>query len=179
MEATLIDDFRSEFGRYRAMGERAMAQVPDAALNAVPAADANSIAMIVRHVGGNLVSRFTDFLTADGEKPDRHRDEEFEIRPYARAEVNAWWTRGWSVVEQQLAALSDADLGRTVTIRGQPLSVHAALCRSLAHTASHVGQLVLLGRMHAATWESLSIPRGQSEAYNRAPSSEKPPPRPV
>ena len=165
----LVDDFRAEYARYRSMGERAMAQMSDAALNALPAPDANSAAMIARHVGGNLASRFTDFLTTDGEKPWRNRDDEFETRAHDRADVERAWRDGWAVVEQQLARLTDADLTRTVTIRHQSLTVHAALCRSLSHMASHIGQLVLLGRIHAgASWQTLSIPKGQSAAVNEA-----------
>ncbi len=175
----LIDDFRGEYSRYRSLAERAMAQVADEALNRVPMAEGNSMAMIVRHVGGNLVSRFTDFLTSDGEKPSRDRDAEFVERDYSRAEADQWWRDGWAALETQLASLTDQDLGRTVTIRQQPLTVHAALSRSLSHVAYHVGQLVLLARMHAgdggAAWPSLSIPRGQSVAYNQAPTREKGP----
>jgi len=164
----LIEDFRGEFQRYRSLGERALAQIPDDALNLVPSPEGNSAAMIMRHVGGNLLSRFTDFLTTDGEKPDRDREREFEIRSYTRAEADSWWAKGWSAVESALAELKDEDLTSTVSIRRQPLSAHAALCRSLAHISYHVGQLVLLARMYAAgPWESLSIPRGDSEAFNR------------
>ena len=174
----LIEDFRGEFQRYRSLGERALAQTPDDALNLVPSPEGNSVAMIVRHVGGNLVSRFTDFLTTDGEKPDRDRDREFETRSYSRAEVEAWWQKGWSAVETALAGLDDDTMGTTVTIRQQPLTVHAALSRSIAHIAYHVGQLVLLARMYTAgPWESLSIPRGQSEAFNRKLATEHAPQR--
>jgi hypothetical protein len=172
----MIEDFSIEYRRYRALGERALAQMSDAALNHVPAPDGNSAAMIVRHLGGNLASRFTDFLTTDGEKPWRDRDAEFETRAYTRDEVEAWWRGGWDVLETQLAALADADLTRTVTIRGQPLSVHAALTRSAAHAAHHVGQLVLLARMTAeGPWHWLSIPKGESAAYNLAPTRERGP----
>ena len=172
----MIEDIRNEYRRYRELGEKALAQMPDAALNQVPNTEGNSAAMIVRHIGGNLVSRFTDFLTTDGEKPDRDRDREFDERGYSRAEMNAAWTRGWTVLEATLAPLTDADLARTVTIRAQPLTVSAALCRSLAHVAYHVGQLVLLARMHAdKPWQSLSIPRGGSTAYNAAPNRERRP----
>jgi uncharacterized damage-inducible protein DinB len=171
---SMIDDFRAEYRRYRAIAERALAQVPDGALNRVPAPDANSAAMIVRHMSGNLSSRFADFLTADGEKPSRDRDQEFLERTYTRTEVELLWSQGWAVLEDALAALTDAELSRTVTIRQQPLSVHAALCRSLAHVAYHVGQLVLLARMEATDpWQSLSIPKGASVAYNAAPNREK------
>lgn len=158
----LIDDFRAEFARYRVLGERAIAQVADDALNTVPSREGNSIGMIVRHISGNLISRFTDFLTTDGEKPDRDRDREFDERSYTRDEVHRLWQAGWTVLEQQLATLGDDDAGRQVTIRQQPLTVHAALSRSLAHISYHIGQLVLLGRMYATgEWESLSIPRGK------------------
>jgi uncharacterized damage-inducible protein DinB len=173
---SMIDDFRSEYRRYRVIADRALAQLPDAALNRVPAPDGNSAAMIVRHVSGNLSSRFTDFLTSDGEKPSRDRDGEFRERSYTRSEVDALWAHGWKVLERALDELTDAELSRTVTIRQQPLSVHAALCRSLAHMAYHVGQLVLLARMTAtAEWKWISIPKHGSAAYNAAPYGEKSP----
>jgi hypothetical protein len=172
----MIDDFRDEFNRYRVIAERALAQIADSALNRVSAPDGNSAAMIVRHMSGNLVSRFTGFLTSDGEKPSRDRDAEFVERTYTRAEMDALWREGWFVLEDSVAQLSDADLARTVTIRQQPLSVHAALSRSLAHAAYHVGQLVLLARMAATDqWQWISIPKGTSQAYNVAPTLEKGP----
>jgi uncharacterized damage-inducible protein DinB len=164
----LIDDFRAEFKRYRSLGERAMAQMPDAALNVMPTEDGNSVGMIARHISGNFISRFSDFLTTGGEKPTRHRDEEFEIRDYTRLEVDSHWKAGWSVLEEQLGMLTDSDLGATVLIRRQPMTVHAALSRAVSHLSYHVGQIVMLARMHAVgPWQSLSIPRGQSEAFNR------------
>ena len=166
----LIADFRSEYARYRQIAEKAMRQMPDVLLNRVPAPDANSAAMIVRHMSGNFVSRFTNFLTDDGEKPDRNRDAEFEERTYTRDEVEELWAKGFAVLDDALAPLGDADLGRTVTIRGQPMTVHAALARSLAHLSYHVGQIVLLARIYAAgPWESLSIPKGRSAQYNADP----------
>ena len=172
----LLDDFASEYARYRALGERALEQMPDSALNHVPSPEGNSAAMLVRHVSGNFASRFTDFLTTDGEKPWRGRDEEFAERTYSRVEVNALWAKAFEVLSKALAELTDADLARTVTIRGQPLTVHAALCRSLAHMSYHVGQLVLLARERAdSPWKSLSIPRGESAAYNAAPTHERGP----
>ena len=165
-----IADFRSEYTRYRQIAEKAMRQMPDVLLNRVPAPDANSAAMIVRHMSGNFVSRFTNFLTEDGEKPTRNRDAEFEERTYTRDEVEEAWAKGFAVLDDALAPLGDADLQRTVTIRGQPMTVHAALARSLAHLSYHVGQIVLLARIYAAgPWESLSIPKGQSAQYNSAP----------
>jgi len=170
----IIGDFREEYKRYRALGTKAMAQVGDEALNHLPFPDGNSIAVIVRHVSGNLVSRFTDLLTADGEKPNRNRDGEFADSAYTRAEVEAAWALGFDIVDRELAKLSDTDAGRTVSIRGVELTVHEALCRSIAHAASHVGQIVLIARMLAAhSWQTLSIPRGQSKAFNSDPMNER------
>lgn len=163
----LIDDFRFEYTRWRQTAEKAIAQMPDEALNYVPSPEGNSVAMLARHVSGNLVSRFTNFLTEDGEKPDRDRDAEFAERPYTRAEVDEMMRRGFGVVDTALASLTDADVTRTVTVRGQAMTVHAALTRSLAHIVNHLGQIVLIARMTAAgSWQSLSIPRGQSTSFN-------------
>ena len=172
----MINDFIDEYRRYRLIGERALQQLPDSALNRVSAPDGNSAAMIVRHLSGNLKSRFTDFLTSDGEKPWRDRDEEFAERMYSRSEVEEMWAAGWAAVEHALAGLTDAGLSREVTIRGQPLSVHAALCRSMSHASYHVGQLVLLARQGAESpWRWISIPKGESKTYNTKPNLEKGP----
>jgi uncharacterized damage-inducible protein DinB len=172
----LVKDLIGEYKRYRLLAERAMAQMPDDALNVVPADECNSVAMIVAHMSGNLRSRFTNLLTEDGEKPWRERDEEFASRTCTRAEVTTFWTDGWTVLEREVAALTDADLSRVVTIRQQPLTVHAALCRSISHVAYHVGQIVLLARISAdRPWESLSIPKGKSTEYNQNPTREKAP----
>ncbi|MEO6526149.1 MAG: DinB family protein [Gemmatimonadaceae bacterium] len=172
----MIDDFRSEFERYRLLAEKALAQMPDSALNTVTAPDGNSAAMIVRHMSGNLVSRFTNFLTEDGEKPTRDRDSEFADAQYARAEMDVMWKAAWHVLDDTLAQLTDEDASRTVTIREQPMTVHAALFRAVAHQAYHVGQLVLLARITAeGEWRSLSIPKGASQLYNAAPDREKKP----
>jgi hypothetical protein len=163
----LIDDFRSEYVRWRTTAEQAIAQMPDDALNHVPSPEGNSVAMLVRHVSGNLVSRFTNFLSEDGEKPDRDRDAEFAERPYTRAEVDEMMRRGFGVVDSALASLTDADVTRTVTVRGQAMTVHAALTRSLAHIANHMGQIVLLAKITVGgPWQSLSIPRGKSQTFN-------------
>ena len=165
----LIDDFRAQYANYRQLAEKALAQMPDAELNRVLAPEGNSAAMIVRHVSGNFISRFTNFLTEDGEKPNRDRDREFDERPYSRTEVNELWAKGFAVLDAALAPLGEDDLERTVTIRQQPMSVHAALTRSIAHLAYHVGQIVLLARIHAAgPWDSLSIPRNKSQQFNTA-----------
>jgi hypothetical protein len=170
----MLADMVGEYRRYRLLGEGALAQVGDDALNHVPSPEGNSIAMIVRHLGGNLVSRFTGFLTEDGEKPWRDRESEFEPRTYTRAETEEQWRRGWAVLEGALAELDDARMTDAVRIRGQSLTVHEALARSLAHAAYHVGQMVLLARMTTTgDWRSLSIPRGESAAYNLKPDREK------
>jgi hypothetical protein len=171
----LIDDFRAEYSRWRQVAEKAIAQMPDGALNHVPLPEGNSVAMLVRHVSGNLVSRFTNFLTEDGEKPDRDREAEFEERPYTRAEIGEMMRRGFGAVDAALDSLTDDDVARTVAIRGQPMTVHAALTRSLAHIANHMGQIILIARMTVTNeWQSLSIPRGQSQAFNASMGADKP-----
>lgn len=172
----MIKDFIDEYLRYKITGRKAIDQVPDADLNRVIGEDANSIAVIVRHIGGNLESRFTDFLGSDGEKPWRDREAEFEQGDYSREEIVRRWESGWAVLERELARLSDADLERAVTIRGTAFTVHEALARSLAHTAYHVGQIVLLARMlKGKDWRWISIPRGESQRYNQNPTMEKKP----
>jgi hypothetical protein len=171
-----VKDFVDEYVRYQQLGEKAVAQASDDGLNRVVAPDGNSIAVLVRHVSGNLVSRFTDFLTSDGEKPSRDRDGEFAGGAFARAEIDAAWKRGFGVVFGELAKMSDADLARAVSIRGVSLTAHEALCRSVAHTAMHTGQIILLARIVApGDWQTLSIPRGQSKQYNANPTKEKAP----
>lgn len=173
--STIIESIRAEYQRYKALGEGAVAQVGDDQLGVEPEPTSNSVARIVWHVSGNLVSRFTDFLTSDGEKPWRSRDEEFATRAVTRAELLEKWEQGWTVLLAALGQLSDADLSRTVTIRGQSLLVHEALHRSLAHTSYHVGQIVFLAKsLSGPSWKYLSIPPGQSAAYNLSPKSEKP-----
>ncbi|MFN7947660.1 MAG: DUF1572 family protein [Blastocatellia bacterium] len=172
----MIRDFIDEYERYRILGDKAIRQVPDEALNQSVYADGNSVAVIVRHISGNLISRFTDFLTSDGEKPWRDRETEFAEVQYDRQQVEEMWARGWQVLQSELGALSDDDLNRSVAIRGQSLTVHQALCRSLAHTAMHVGQIILLARLlHQGEWQWLSIPKGQSAQYNLNPTMEKRP----
>lgn len=173
-----VQDFTDEYARYRAIGEKALAQVSDDGLNRVVAPNGNSIAMLVRHLGGNLQSRFTNFLTEDGEKPWRDRDAEFADRTYTRSEMDDQWTAGWKALEQALDDVGEDDLQSTVKIRGQVHTVHEALCRSLAHAAMHVGQIVLLARIVATDeWKWISIPKGKSQEYNQNPSMEKRPAR--
>ena len=171
----IIESIRGEFIRYKALAEAALAQVDEPELSKEPAADGNSIATVCWHVSGNLQSRFTEFLTADGEKPWRHRDDEFNARQVTRAELLAKWEAGWAVLLAALAELNDGHLDTVVTIRRQPLRVDEALHRSLAHTAYHCGQIVLLAKnARGAAWTSLSIPRGKSDEANRNPAMQLP-----
>jgi hypothetical protein len=155
-----LEDSLAIFRQYKTMGERAMEQVTDDQLFAALDEEMNSIAIVVKHMAGNMRSRWTDFLTTDGEKPDRNRDSEFETPPANRAALMQIWEDGWRLVFQALEPLSDADLGRTVTIRGEPHSVMQAIHRQVAHYACHCGQIVLLAKHFAHThWTSLTIPR--------------------
>jgi uncharacterized protein DUF1572 len=148
------------FQSYKRLGESAMAQIPDEALTIALDAESNSIAIIVKHMAGNMRSRWTDFLTTDGEKPSRNRDTEFESTAAARAELTAQWEAGWKCVFDALEPLSDVDLGRTVLIRNQPHSVMQAINRQLAHYSYHVGQIVFLAKHFAGEhWTALSMPR--------------------
>ncbi len=170
----IVASISAEFLRYKAYAEGALGQVDDRELTTRAPGGGNSIAIICWHVGGNLRSRFTEFLSTDGEKPWRNREEEFGERSVTRTEVVAHWEEGWAVLLSTLAALTDADLARTVTIRNQPLQVSEALHRSLAHLAYHVGQVVLRAReLRGDAWQFLSIPPGQSAAYNATPVFEK------
>jgi uncharacterized damage-inducible protein DinB len=164
-----VKDSLDLFRYYKRLAERAMEQCPDEGLFATLDAESNSIAIIVKHMAGNMRSRWTDFLTSDGEKPDRHRDTEFEDAPTTRAELLALWERGWQCVFTALEPLTDADLGRTVTIRTEPHSVMQAINRQVAHYAHHAGQ-ILFAAKHFTTaktgkWESLSVPRGKSAQF--------------
>ena len=162
MRRTVVASIEGEYRRYKTLGENAVNQLPDAQL-ADAAGSSNSIAIIVWHLAGNLTSRFTDFLTSDGEKPWRDRDSEFLARQVTRAELQAKWEDGWRVLFAALSALTDADLAKTVTIRGQPHTVAEALHRSLAHASYHVGQIVFVAKaLRGADWRYLSIPPGRS-----------------
>jgi hypothetical protein len=165
--AVYLADIRRSFRNYRALGDGALAQVSDDDLHARLDPDANSIAHLVTHVGGNLESRFRDFLMTDGEKPDRDRDAEFEFlaRP-SRIALLTTWDTGWTTTLATLDALTAADLERTVTIRSEPFLVVEALDRAATHTAYHVGQIVLLAKHFAGPrWKTLSVPKGQSKEY--------------
>ena len=156
------------FRYYKKLAERAMDQVTDEQLIASLDAEMNSIAIIVKHLAGNMRSRWTDFLNSDGEKSDRKRDTEFENAPATRAALMKLWEEGWNHVFAALGPLTDEDLDRTVVIRGEPHSVTQAINRQIAHYAYHCGQIVFLAKhLQATQWKSLTVPRGKSEEFNQ------------
>ena len=163
-----LEDSLTLFRYYKKLAERAMDQVTEEQLFATIDREANSIGIVVKHMAGNMRSRWTDFLTTDGEKPDRNRDNEFADPPTTREALLTVWEGGWNCLFQALEPLSDADLGRSVLIRGEAHSVMQAVNRQVAHYAHHVGQIVLLARHFADDkWESLSIPRNRSAEFTR------------
>jgi len=158
-----LTDAIAMFRHYKQLAERAIAQAPDEALTAALDPESNSIAIIVKHMYGNMRSRWTDFLTSDGEKPDRNRDTEFESPATSRAQLVAQWETGWKYVFDALSSLTDADLSRKVLIRSEPHSVTQAISRQVAHYSYHVGQIVFLSKLFAsANWTTLTVPRGKS-----------------
>jgi hypothetical protein len=167
LTVSYLKDSTSLLHYYKRLGEKAIAQVADPDLLACSDPESNSIAIIVKHLAGNMVSRWTDFLTADGEKPHRNRDSEFEAPPETRAELLALWDGAWQVVFESLASLTEHDMTRTVRIRGEAHSVMQAINRQMAHYAYHIGQIVFIAKHLASDkWQSLSIPRGESADFN-------------
>ncbi len=167
--AVFIAAIINAFEANKRLADRAVEQVPDDKLHVALDANTNSIAVIMKHVAGNLTSRWTDFLTTDGEKPGRNRDDEFVDTFRIRAELLDCWERGWACLLTTLKALKAEDFGKTVMIRGEPHSVPLALERSLGHTCYHIGQIVQVARVHAGDkWNTLTIPRGGSEQFNKA-----------
>jgi hypothetical protein len=163
-----LEDSVALFHQHKALAEKAMAQVTDEQLFEALDSEANSIAVLVKHMAGNMRSRWTGFPEADGEKPDRRRDTEFEDPPLSRAALLTLWEEGWRYVFAALEPLSAADLTRTTMIRGEAHSVMQAIHRQVAHYAQHCGQIVFLAKHFSAEkWQSLSVPRGQSEEFNR------------
>jgi hypothetical protein len=164
----LLDGALTSFRSNKGWADKAVAQLPDDKLHLALDANTNSIAVIMKHVAGNLLSRWTDFLTTDGEKPWRNRDDEFVDTFATRQELLAYWDSGWRRLFDTLSALSEDDLGKTVTIRGEPHSVPLAMQRSLAHCGYHVGQIILVARVLAGDhWTTITIPRGGSANYNQ------------
>jgi hypothetical protein len=168
MSSPILDVARDELQKIKKLAEKAIAQLDDDQLHVHLDAESNSVAVIMRHMAGNMRSRWTDFLTSDGEKPDRFRDREFEDPPKDRAALLADWEDGWRRVFEALDPLTDKDLQRTVYIRTEPHSVYQAISRQVAHYAGHAYQILLLGKhLKGSAWQTLSVPRGQSEEFNR------------
>ena len=163
-----LEDSLALFRYYKKLAEGAIEQVSDQQLFQALDQEMNSIAIVMKHMAGNMRSRWTDLLTSDGEKPDRNRDSEFVAPPATRQELMRLWNEGWSVVFSALVPLTDSDLSREVTIRGQAHSVMQAINRQIAHYAYHCGQIVFLAKhFKAGQWRSLSVPRNQSAEFNR------------
>ena len=170
MPGAFIDATLRELRSLKRATERALAQIPDESFFGALDAESNSIAVLVKHIAGNMRSRWSDFLTTDGEKPDRHRDSEFVIAPGdTRVALMERWEQSWKILFATLESLGPADLERTVTIRTEPYTVVGAVQRSLAHYSDHIGQIILLAKHFAGEkWQTLSVPRGKSEEVNAA-----------
>ena len=164
-----LQDSLAVFRQWKALAEKAMAQMNDEDFHITIDPESNSVAVIVKHMTGNMRSRWQDFLTTDGEKPDRHRDTEFEMREkLSRAQIMELWERGWKYVFDALEPLTDADLTRTVYIRSEPHSVMQAINRQVAHYANHIGQIIFLAKhLRSKDWKAITIPRGKSEEFLR------------
>jgi hypothetical protein len=165
---TYLDSAKKRFEYYKALGEKTFAQVNDEDLFWSYNEESNSIATIVKHLSGNMLSRWTDFLTTDGEKPGRDRDKEFENDLKGRQELIAMWNEGWDCLFNALNSIKDDDWEKVIYIRNEPHSVVDAINRQLAHYPYHIGQIVFIGKMVAGSgWDSLSIPKGKSESFNK------------
>ena len=166
LTTSYIKDSISLFRYYKRMTESALAQCPHEGLFATLDKESNSIAIIVKHLVGNMRSRWTNFLTSDGEKPDRHRDGEFGEPPRTRAELLAMWDAGWKIFLDALDGLTEADVNKTVMIRSEPHSVMQAINRQMAHYASHLGQIVFLAKHFAGDhWKAITVPRKGSSQF--------------
>lgn len=163
-----LEEVRRALRGHKRLAEGAISQLRDDELFVQIDAEANSVAVLMKHIAGNMRSRLTDFLTTDGEKPDRHRDQEFESgTSTTRAQLMEMWEKGWQVAFDTIASLTPEDLGRGVTIRGEPLTALQAVHRAVAHYAYHVGQIVFLAKhFRGGEWKTLSIARGKSEEFN-------------
>ncbi|HSU26341.1 MAG TPA: DUF1572 family protein [Pyrinomonadaceae bacterium] len=168
----VIENYHSDavqsFRNYKRLAERAIEQVRDEEFFAAIDAEANSIGVVVKHIAGNLVSRWSDFLNSDGEKPNRNRDTEFEIIGDTRESLMEFWERGWKTLFDSLEPLTAEDFSRTVTIRGEPHTVVEAVNRQLTHYAYHIGQIVLLAKhFKSSDWKTLSVPKNKSAEFNK------------
>src|SRR6202167_4891633 len=176
LAAHYLEEMKRQFRGHKRMGEAAMAQLGEQDFFVLIDPESNSVAALVKHIAGNARSRFTEFLTSDGEKPDRFRDQEFELNSATtRAELMKWWEDGWARVFAAIESLKPEDVMRTVTIRGEPHTVLQPVNRQIAHYAYHTGQIVFLAKhLRSSGWKTLSIPRGKSENYKTvAPKSNR------
>ena len=169
VSAHYLEEARRQMRGHKRMGEGAMAQLKDEDFFVTLDPESNSVAILVKHLAGNMRSRFTDFLTSDGEKPDRFRDQEFELTPTTtRADVMKWWDEGWTRVLAAIDPLKPEDVMRIVPIRGEPHTVLQAVNRQIAHYAQHIGQIVFLAKhLRSSEWKTLSIARGRSEEFKK------------
>lgn len=164
---TFLDSVVKRFAEYKTLGDKTLAQLSEAQLHIQPSETSNSIAIIIQHLHGNMLSRWTAFLTEDGEKPERRRDAEFEAHSFSKEQLLQLWAAGWAVLFSTLASLTPHDLLKNITIRTQPLSVIDAINRQLAHYCGHVGQIIYIGKwLQGERWQSLSIPKGASQQFN-------------
>src|ERR1044072_6723145 len=170
-----LDDSRSAMRAYKKLAEKAIAQLKDEEFFVTLGEEANSVAVVMKHMAGNMISRWTDFLTSDGEKPNRNRDMEFVIESHTtKDDVIAYWERGWKCVFDALEPLQAEDLGKVVLIRGEEHTVVMAMNRQLMHYAYHIGQIVFLAKHYrSAQWNSLSIPRNRSAEFNQSMANKK------
>ena len=173
--ATYYDEIRRSFRGYKRLADGAMAQLNDQEFFQAPDPESNSAALIVKHIAGNLRSRWKDFLTTDGEKPDRDRDQEFVLTPAdTREDLMRRWEESFQIVFNEIDALTDQDFNKTITIRGQAHTILQAMSRSIMHTAYHVGQILFLGKhLRGAQWTSQSIPKGKSAEFNAMNPEER------
>ncbi|HWJ90112.1 MAG TPA: DUF1572 family protein [Flavisolibacter sp.] len=168
IEKIFLETVIKRFKEYKLLGEKTFAQLKDDEMHFQANAESNSIAVIIQHMHGNMVSRWTNFLTEDGEKSWRKRDDEFERHQFTKDQLLQKWNEGWKVFLDTLGSLKENDLAKTITIRGQRLTVVDAIKRQMAHYSYHVGQIVYIGRwIRSAEWASLSIPKGESSQFNQ------------
>ena len=168
METIFLESVIKRFKEYKVMGEKTFDQLNDEEMHFQPNEESNSIAVIIQHLHGNMLSRWTNFLTEDGEKQWRKRDDEFELHKFSKEQLIDKWNEGWNVFLDTLESLTTNDLSKTITIRSQPLNVVDAINRQMAHYSYHVGQIVYLGRwIRQSEWKSLSIPKNKSNEFNQ------------
>jgi len=160
---------------YKELSEKTFEQLEDKDFHFQPSSESNSIAVMIQHIVGNMLSRFTNFLTEDGEKEWRNRDDEFEVHDHSKQQLMDLWNKGWKCFFDAVQSLNENDLIKTITIRGEALTVTDAIIRQLAHYPYHIGQIVYVGRLiKNEDWKNLSIPKGASQAYNQSPGIKDP-----